>query len=99
MGTVRTWRRPYRDSLRIATGFLALFASGFACVVFVGILVGHAAFRGADVVLAAIMLFFLTVVWRLHRTALVAGDPGVRVRSMRTRAPSWARCSGGWPRR
>jgi hypothetical protein len=95
MGTVTTWSRPYRDSYRIATGVLALFVSGFAGVVIVGISLGHSTFSGAGVILAAVMLFFLTVVWRLHRTALVISAVGVRVRwLLKTRTLRWRDIQG-----
>jgi hypothetical protein len=91
MSTVTTWSRPYRDPFRIATGFVALFASPFACLGFFAIFV----VGGGGVPFAALSLFIATVAWRLHRTALVVSDIGVRVRWLvKTRTVRWHEVDG-----
>ena len=89
VGAVTIWRPPYRDPFRAVTAFVAMFASVFAFA-FVG-----AVFTSHPPVLAAVgvvplMALVATFAWRLHRTALVTSDRGVRVRwPLKTRTVGW----------
>jgi hypothetical protein len=95
MDAMTAWTRPYRDPFRIATGVLALFGSGIACVIAVGILAGHWTEPWARVPAALFVALWLTCAWRLQRTALVISDHGVRVRwLLRTRTMDWNEIDG-----
>lgn len=86
-----TWTRPYRDPFRIATGFIALFASPFACLGFFTIFVDGV----NGVIFAALGMFVAAFAWRLHRTALVVSDLGIRVRWLvKTHTVRWHDVNG-----
>lgn len=88
---VSAWIRPYRDPSRIFTGSLAvggslLVAGGLASLVgrgSSGSVIAALAFAGFGTL-------WLTFFWRLHRTALVVSDHGVRIRwLLLTRTAPW----------
>jgi hypothetical protein len=98
MKAVTTWRRPYREPqlIRMFSGFLALAMSAMACIFVVGFFVGQWTVGPPARVLAAFFVaFLLTFTWRLHRTALVIGDSGVRVRwLLKTCTMRWYEING-----
>jgi hypothetical protein len=101
IGSMWAWRRPYSDPFRVLTGFFVLFGSAFASVVF-GLLVLNLAVRhreslGAGALVVVPVAVWLTLAWRFHRTALVVGDTGVRVRwLLKTRTIPWDDIDGFW---
>ncbi|GIF22738.1 hypothetical protein BJ973_000903 [Actinoplanes tereljensis] len=89
------WRRPYSDASRVFTGFIAGAGTVFAVVV-VALIATH--WRSGTVLRAAgvggFLGVWLTVAWRLHRTALLVSDAGVRARwLLRTRTVPWSQVS------
>jgi Bacterial PH domain len=86
------WRRPYFDPVRIFTGALAgagtlIFTTG----------VGQIVIGARDVWVPGMLGLvgfgagWLTFAWRLHRTALVVSDRGVRIRWLPfTRTIAWS---------
>ncbi len=92
---VFAWRRPYPDAFRVFTGFIAVTGTAFAVVVSTMIATHWRA--GMLLPVAGIGGFlgvWLTVAWRLHRTALLIGDAGVRARwLLRTRTIPWSQVS------
>ncbi|WP_246608043.1 hypothetical protein [Paractinoplanes toevensis] len=89
------WRRPYRDAFRVYTGFIAVAGTVFALVVATMIATHWRSGRVLPVAgVGGFLGVWLTLAWRLHRTALLVGDAGVRVRwLLRTRTIPWSRVS------
>lgn len=89
------WRRPYPDPSRVFTGFIAIAGTAFAVVV--ATMIATHWRSGMVLPVAGIGGFlgvWLTVAWRLHRTALLIGDTGVRVRwLLHTRTIPWLQVS------
>ena len=88
---VFAWRRPYPDVFRVVTGLIAGAGTAFAIVV-AAMLATH--WRSGMALPAAGISGFigvwLTLAWRLHRTAMVVGSAGIRVRwLLRTRTIPW----------
>ena len=88
---VNEWIRPYHDPVRVVTGGLAMFGSAFFAFTAVMMV---AQWRETTVIEAGVLVGFaavwLTFIWRLHRTALLAGARGARVRwPLRTRTIPW----------
>jgi hypothetical protein len=99
MGAVTIWRRPYRMPwpIRVMTGFIALVASAMACVLAAAFFIGVHWTVGPweRVPVVVFMACVLTFSWRLHRTALVISDKGVRVRwLLKTRTMRWPEVKG-----
>jgi len=88
---VNEWIRPYHDPVRVVTGGLAMFGSAFFAFTAVMMV---AQWRETTVIEAVVLVGFaavwLTFLWRLHRTALLVGFRGARVRwLLRTRTIPW----------
>jgi hypothetical protein len=92
---VFAWRRPYRDSSRVFTGFITMAGTAFAVVVATMIATHWQSDKVPQVAgIGGFLGLWLTVAWRLHRTALLVGNEGVRVRwLLRTRTIPWSQVS------
>ena len=85
------WRRPYRDPVLILSGILpvvgCVYVVLFAAMTIASwpdVSVPYTVAMGVGFAVA------LTLTWRLHRTALVIGDEGVRLRwLLLTRTVAW----------
>ncbi len=88
---VSEWIRPHDDPVRVVTGGLAMFGSAFFAFAAVTMV---AQWRETTVIKAGVLVgsaaVWLTFMWRRHRTALLVGARGVRVRwLLRTRTIPW----------
>ncbi|MDG4818335.1 PH domain-containing protein [Micromonospora sp. WMMD956] len=93
---MRTWTRPYADPMRWFTGAIA--SAGTMVCLFAGLQIVTHWERIAPIQVLPVAAFFsvwLTLAWRLHRTALVVSPAGVRVRWLwATRTVPWERVDG-----
>ncbi len=88
---VTTWTRPYHDPLRVLTGSMVVFGAVFFTFAAITAVAQwrEVSFTEA-VIISAFGSAWLTFTSRLHRTALLVGVGGVRVRwLLRTRTIPW----------
>jgi Bacterial PH domain len=89
------WYRPYANWTQVFTGFIAMFGTVFMTFVLMMLAARWSPSRALGTLLATAGLsafgaIWLTFAWRLHRTALVISDVGVRVRwLLQTRTVPW----------
>jgi hypothetical protein len=92
MAGVSTWTRPYEDPIRVLTGGMAILGSGFFTVGAILMAISWRQVSVAEVVaFISFATVWLTFMWRLHRTALLVSESGVRLRwLLHTRTFAWA---------
>jgi hypothetical protein len=92
---VFAWRRPYPDAFRLLSGFIAVAGTVFAVVVAAMLATHWRSLMALPVAgIGGFIGVWLTAAWRFHRTALLVGDAGIRVRRLlRTRTIPWSQIS------
>lgn len=89
------WHRPYPNPLRALSGLVVLCGSLVLGFVFLGVAVGHTVPTGPGIAVLAFAAAWLVMALRVHRTALLVSDTGIRVSWLTsTRTYAWEAVSG-----